>query len=229
MFQCDNISWSESHMNFDDLIECDTTCNTEMLPVDVVLGDGDVQAGEATGGIMETPMIFPELDDNIFQYVFDDDISLPQPLMHVAPASTSTMTTTFDFVPDPPVKSKKTDPDQLRSIFEIVAVSVANADDIGLAKQDYVQFGDTTNSDAAAMTCRELDRNKDIALVLKMVSGVYGIPLHQVYRDLGRLASAPCVSCDKHPPQRGSLMCFYCAKNNNATMGELMTKFISKN
>lgn len=134
------------------------------------------------------------------------------------------------YVPEPPVKSKNTDVDALKSIQEYLEASITEKDEEGLAKQDYVMFqpprGDTTTM--SDLSSRDIDRNKDIALVLKMVGSLYDIPLHQLYADVGSVACIDCVRCGKHKPQRGALLCFYCGKTNKDTFGVLVQTFRAK-
>lgn len=113
----------------------------------------------------------------------------------------------------------------LAEIDTYIKQCVVARDDAALAKQEYVAFGE---DGGASLSTRDLDRNKDIALVLKMVSAVYDIPISKVYNDIGGITCAPCVTCGEHRPQRVALLCYYCAKGNNATMAELVETYLAK-
>jgi len=127
----------------------------------------------------------------------------------------------FEFVPEPMVKSKKTDVAALKEIEAFLKECIQNKDDAEMVQQDYIPFGDGGTSS------RDLDRNKDIALTLKMVSAVYKVPLHQVYKDLGNITHFTCVKCGEHRPQRGALLCYYCGKTNTATFADLISQYLA--
>ena len=161
--------------------------------------------------VMGTPLGYPVAATEVFS-----EVAVPQAGPLVA---------TFSFIPKAPLKSKNTDMATLVEIDAYIKERTALGDDMALAQQDYMAFGD---DGGASLSARDLDRNKDMALVLKMVSGLYGISLSKMYHDIGKLTYAPCVSCGEHRPQRGALLCYYCSKSNTSTMMDLMLAYISK-
>jgi hypothetical protein len=154
--------------------------------------------------------------------------ALTVPVVNEVPLYTTNLQQSWvEFVPQPPLKSKNTDVETLGDMEDNITQALAEGDASRLAQQDYVLFGG--RDAAAASTSREMDRNKDVALVLKMVSALYDIPLCRVYGDMAKITCAACVTCDTHKPQRGSLLCYYCAKKNTQTFAALVQQYVEKN
>lgn len=142
------------------------------------------------------------------------------PVIFEASTQKTNKSDVFNFIPEPTVKSKKTDVDALEEIEAFLKECIRDKEDEEMVQQDYILFGDGGTSS------RDLDRNKDIALTLKMMSAIYRIPLHTVYNDLGNITHFKCVKCGEHRPQRGALLCYYCGKTNTATFAELVERYL---
>lgn len=133
----------------------------------------------------------------------------------------------FNFVPDPPVKSKNTDVKQLMEQDALLLEAIEARNDVSIARHDYVYFGEQLDG-PVGVTNRDIDRNKDIALTLKMVCAMYRIPLHEVYGQLAKMASFDCVLCEVKRPQRGSLTCYHCGVRSKASFADLVKLYMCK-
>ena len=188
-------------------------------------------------GMMDTSLEL-QLDDlfstftNPHQHIETCNTSEPQAqVVHavqsidVPPLSTFIINP-FEFIPHPPVKSKNTNTQHIQLMDFSLTEYIKYGNDVAIAQHAYVMFGEA--ADDNSVSSRDLDRNKDIALILKMIGFIYSIPLHDIYQKLASIANANCVLCSTKRPQRGSLICYHCATKNQMSFAALAFMYIQK-
>ena len=202
---------------FEDVFK--TFCNTGSIELDAAF-DFDMEFENETTADMMSIDTFLELSEPVWGYPMLGCVfgfpAVVDGTPFVEPPQDP-----YAFIPEPALKSKNTDVTTLKEVEDFLKGCITRQDDMEIAKQDYVMFGDGGKSS------RDLDRNKDTCLVLKMVGALYGIPLHRLYQDLGNLTCFSCVKCGEHRPQRGGLLCFYCAKVNKESFSSLVQQYVT--